>query len=73
MSYTKEQRQKNQELLDSEMKDYTQSERGVVKGEFNRTWPDDKQALKIINNHKAVIANEATPEEMEAVMDEYKF
>lgn len=64
MSYTSEQREKHQLLVDTEMATCTPEQRSLVMAEFIQTWPEDKEASGIIKSHKDKIALEATPAEV---------
>lgn len=63
--YTQDQKIKNEELVETEMKNASSEDRNSVLRECSQHWANDDEAKAIIERKKSEIALRATPEEMD--------
>lgn len=72
MSYTQEQREKNEALISIEMEGCDHQDIADVRLLFLNTWATDDEAKAIIKAKKEEIKLRATPEEMDAIFKDYR-
>ena len=65
--YTENQKQKNQDLVEMEMKSFSTEDRNSVLRECSQHWATDEEAKAIIERKKEEISLRATDEEIEDV------
>lgn len=72
MSYSPEQRENHMAYVEKEMANYTQAQRAEVIQSLVYTWPTDDELKAAVEAKKAEIAKEATPEEMEQLLTNFR-
>jgi len=67
MSYSAEQRQKNNQLVEIHMDGLSHLDKGDVLRQCTNLWANEADTLKLIKEKKAEIDQRATPEEMDEI------
>ncbi|GGG93476.1 hypothetical protein [Pedobacter zeae] len=67
MSYSKEQREKNNAYIEKTLSNATNQDIADVIQQCNLTWPDDNEVIELVKAKQAEISLRATPEEIEEV------
>ena len=67
MSYTTEQHEKNEKLIEKELAGCEHQDLADVRQSVHQAWANDSEAMNIIKTKKDEIALRATPEEIDEV------